>query len=200
LGKRNAVIAAVVAGVMFLTAGGALATRAASNQFANATITALGGDDPQAVLDAIADRVVKQLMGSSGPLAGASKDLTDKLGKAAGNKLDGIDTDALLDQVSSEVVAAGMGKLDGISTDAIVEQVTNALIAGAMAEIKGIDLQALATSTLDGAVEDLLANVDLEKIIQEQLDKIDVEKIVADVVKDQLGSSGPGGLLGMLLR
>lgn len=199
-GKRTAIIAAVVAGVLTVSAGGALATRAASNQFADATISALGGDDPQAVLDAIADRVVKQLTSKSGALSDASKSLTDKLGAAAGDKLAGIDTDSLLKQVSSEVVAAGMGKLNGISTDQIVKQVTDALIQRAMAEIEGLDLQALASSTLDGAVEDLLASVDLEKIIQDQLDKIDVEKIVADVVKDQMGSSGSGGLLGMLLR
>lgn len=188
-GKRRAFVAAAVAGIVFLSAGGAMAMRAVSHQFADATIDKLGGDNPQAVLDAIAERVVKQLLGDNGPIAAAGKNLTDS-----------IDTQSLIDSVSSEVVQAGMGKLNGISTDSIVKQVTDALIQKAMAKIEGLDLQALASSTLDGAVKELLAGVDLEKIIKEELAKIDVEALVTKVVKEQFGSSGSGGLLGMLFR
>ncbi|HYZ91312.1 MAG TPA: hypothetical protein VFA34_02835 [Actinomycetota bacterium] len=186
-GKRKAVIAAAVAGVIFVTGSGAFAMRAASHQFANATIEKLGGDNPQAVLDAIADRVVKQLMSGDGPLAAAGKNLTDSF-----------DTQSLINSVSSEVVSAGMGKLNGISTEAIVKQVTDALIAKAKAKIDALDVQGLARSTLDGAVQQLLDGVDLERIIKEELAKIDVEALVTKVVKEQMGS-GPGGLLGMLI-
>lgn len=198
-GKRTVVIASVVLGTVVLMAGAAMATRAASNQFASATISKLGGDDPQVALDKIADRVVKQLLSSNGPIGEASASLTDEIGKAAGDKLAGIDTDSLLDDVSAEVVQAGMGKLNEISTDAIVREVTSALIAQAMAKINGLDLQALATSTLDGAVDKLLASVDLEKLIKEEIAKIDINKIVAEVVRKQVGSSS-GGLWGMLFQ
>lgn len=189
-GKRKAFVAAAVAGILLMSAGGAMAMRAVSHQFADATIDKLGGDDPQAVLDAIADRVVKQLLGDSGPIAAAGKNLTDS-----------IDTKSLVDSVSSQVVQAGMGKLNGISTDSIVKKVTDALIQKAMAKIDALDLQALAQATLDGAAKDLLASVDLEKIIKEELAKIDVEALVTKIVKEQLGSSGgTGGLLGLLFR
>jgi hypothetical protein len=197
-GKRKALVAAGVAGVMFMTAGGAFAMRAATQQFADATISKLGGDDPQAVLDSIADRVVKQLTSKAGPLSAASKQLTDKLGRLAGDKLAGIDADSLIDTVSSEVVAAGMGKLDQISTDEIVEHVTNALIEQAIAKINALDLEGLAKSTLDGAVDDLLEDVDLSKLVKEYLNSIDVEAIARAAISDQLGSR-PTGLLGGLL-
>ncbi len=157
-GRRSAVIAGAVVGVMLVTTGGAMAMRAATNQFADATISRLGGDDPQAVLDAIAEKVVKQLMGEDGPFGGVSADL----GRVAGDKLAGIDTDSLIDRVSSQVAEAGMGKLNSISTETILKQVTAALVERAMSEIRALDLQALARSTLDGAVDDLLASVDLE--------------------------------------
>jgi uncharacterized membrane protein YheB (UPF0754 family) len=188
-GKRNAIVAAIVAGIMFMTGGTALAMRAASHQFADATISKLGGDNPQAVLDAIADKVVKQLLSDNGPIAAAGKSLTDSF-----------DTESLINSVSSEVIQAGMGKLNGISTEAIVKQVTDALIARAKAKIDSLDVQGLAKSTLDGAVQQLLASVDLEKIIKEELAKIDVEALVTKVVKEQFGSSSSGGLLGMLFR
>jgi hypothetical protein len=197
--KRNAVIASVVVGAVVLTAGGAFAARAATNQFADATIDRLGNGDPQAVLDSIAKSVVEKLTSKNGVLGTASKDITDKLGKAAGSTLAGIDTDSLINQVSDEVVAAGMGMLDGISTDAIVQQVTNALIESALAEVEALDLQALTAGALDDAVEDLLASVDLEKLIKEKLDEVDVEAIVADVVSKKLGGDS-GGLLGMLIN
>lgn len=197
-GSRKLVaVGAVVGGLVVVTAGGAWATRAASNQFASATISKLGGDNPEAVLDSIADRVVKQLMSSDGPLGDASKDLTDKLGKVADKKLEGIDSDSLVDKVSDEVVAAGMGKLNGISTDAIVQQVTDALIERALADVAELDLQALASGTLDDAVDDLLATVDLERIIKEYLAQIDVEAIARDAIKEEMGA-GAGGLLGSL--
>ena len=198
-GKRTAVIAAAVVGVLGMTAGGAFAAKAATNQFANATIEKLGNGDPEAMLDSIAQSVVEKLTGKDGAIGAASKSLTDKLGKAAGSKLNGIDTDSLLSRVSDEVVAAGMGKLDEISTDAIVQEVTNALIERALAEIEGLDLAALASGVLDNAVEDLLANVDLEQLIKDKLDEVDVEAIVAKVVSDKLGG-GSGGLLGMLFQ
>ena len=194
-GNRTAIVAAVVAGAVTLTGGGALATKAVSNQFASATVSKLGGDDPQAVLDSIAERVVKQLTSGSGPLSAAGKSLSDKLG----SKLAGVSGESLIDQVSDQVVAAGMSKLNGISTDTIVEQVTNALIQKAMAEIDALDLEALASATLDGAAQDLLNSVDLEKIIKEYLASIDVEGIVSKVVSDEMGS-GSGGLLGFLFR
>ena len=198
-GKRTVVIASVVLGAVLLTAGGAMATRAASNQFASATISKLGGDNPEAVLDSIADRVVKELLSKNGILGKASDSLTDEIGRAAGDKLAGIDTDSLLDDVSAEVISAGMGKLNEISTDSIVQEVTSALIAQAMAKIDGLDLQALASSTLNGAVDDLLASVDLDKLIKEEIAKIDVNKIVTEAVQKQLESSS-GGLLGMLFQ
>lgn len=198
-GKRTAVIAAGVVGAVVVFTGGAMATRAATNSFADAAIDKLGDGDPQAVLDSIARSVVEKLTGENGALGAAGKSLTDKLGKAAGSKLAGIDTESLISQVSDEVVAAGMGKLNGISTDEIVQHVTNALVQRALAEVEALDLQALAAGALDGAVDELLASVDLEKLIQEKLDEVDVEAIVADVVSRKLGGSG-GGLLGMLFQ
>ncbi len=200
-GKRTVVIASVVLGAVVLTAGGALATRAASNQFANAALSKLGGGDPEAVLNSIADRVVKQLTSKSGILGQASASLTDEIGKAAGTKLAGIDTDSLLDNVSADVIAAGMGKLDEISTDEIVADVTNALIHQVRSQIESLDLLALAHSKLDGAADELLGDVDIEKLIKERLDGIDVEKLASDAIKDYMESQGgSGGLLGLLFK
>lgn len=198
-GKRTAVIAAGVVGAVVVFTGGAMATRAATRSFADATIDRLGDGDPQAVLDSIAHSVVEKLTGEDGAIGAASKSLTDKLGKAAGSKLAGIDAESLLSQVSDEVVAAGMDKLNRISTDEIVQHVTNALVQRALAEVEALDLQALAAGALDGAVDELLAGVDLEKLIEEKLDEVDVEAIVAEVVSKKLGGSG-GGLLGMLFQ
>ncbi|MGH2668281.1 MAG: hypothetical protein ACRDH5_04030, partial [bacterium] len=75
-GKRNAMIAAGVVGAVLLTGGGALGARAATNQFASATIDKLGNGDPQAVLDAIARSVVEKLTSEDGALGAAGRSIT----------------------------------------------------------------------------------------------------------------------------
>jgi hypothetical protein len=209
-GKRTLIVGATVAGLFLATTGAAMATRAVSNQVASAAVEKLvgGGDNPQAILDAIADKVVKQLTSKHGALNGvlatAGKDITAKLGKQAGAKLANFDTSSLINKVSDDVVAAGMGKLDGISTDAIVEEVTNALINEAMQKINSIDLEELASSTINGAVGDMLDNVDIEQLIKDKLDSIDVNAIVTKVVKDQMNSKASSlstsSLLGLLFK
>lgn len=201
-GRRTGVIAAVIAALLVAGAGGALAARSASEHFADAALAKLGGDDPQAVMDSIAQRVVDRVL-KDDTLQSAGRQLSatlgDTLGKAADDKLGAIDADALLAKVSSEVVSAGMGKIDEISTDAIVDRVTSALVERAAAEIDAVDLEALARGTLDDAVKHLLDDVDLDALIAQQLAEIDVEAVVAEAVRRQVAST-PGGLLGLLFR
>lgn len=189
-GRRTTLIASVVIGGLVMTAGGAMAMKAATTQIADAAVARLGGgEDPQAVLDAVADRVVAQLTGHNGVLREAGDSVAQRLGEAAGDKLAAIDTDSLLDDVSAEVVRAGMSKLDQISTEAIISEVTRTLVAQAVAKIDAIDLEALAKTTLNGAADDLLDSVDLEKLIKEEVAKIDLNAIVSQAVQKQLASS-----------
>lgn len=189
--KRASLIAGIVIGALILTAGGAMAMKAVTTQIADAAVARLsGGEDPQAVLDAVADRVVDQLTGRNGVLREAGDSVAQHLGKAASDKLASIDTGSLLDDVSAEVIRAGMSKLDQISTQAIISEVTETLIAQAVAKIDAIDLEALAKITLNGAADELLESVDLEQIVKDEVAKIDLNAIVSHVVQEQLGSSG----------
>jgi uncharacterized protein with von Willebrand factor type A (vWA) domain len=166
-----------------------LTTRSAGDQFANAAFSALGGD-PKEVLDSIAQKVVDQLAVKGGSLDNAQNALVQELAGVAGKKLDGVNTDGLLDDVKGEVVAAGLGKLDGISTDGIISQVTSALIAEAKAEIAKLNLEQLA--------KDLIKSVDIDKLVEEKLAKVDLNAIISKAVADQLGGGGSGGLSGLL--
>jgi hypothetical protein len=184
-GPRAGTIALIMAGVVAVGGFAVVLTRSATDQFANAAFSKLG-DDPQEVLDSIAQKVVDQLGSKGGAFDAAQQALVQELAGAAGDKIDGVDTSKLLDDVQGEVVAAGLGKLDGISTDNIVAQVTAALIQTATAEIAKLDLGQLA--------KDLLNSVDIDKIVKDKLDEIDVEGIVTKLVSEQLGGSGSGGL------
>jgi hypothetical protein len=177
----------VVAGLVALVGAGALATKSAGDHFADATFDKLGGDS-DAILEAIADKVVDRVSEKGGTLDSAQQALVAQLAGVAGAKLDGVDTDALLDGVKGEVVAAGLGKLDGISTDDIVSQVTAALIAQAQAEIAKLDLDKLAK----GALADVAKNVDIDKLVSEQLAKVDVEKLIMEAISTQMGGGDSG--------
>ncbi len=195
-GPKAGIVALITAGVVAVGGVGVVFTRSATDQFANAAFSKLG-DNPQDVLDAIAQKVVDQLGSEGGAFDAAQQALVQELAGVAGDKLDGVDTSKLLDDVQGEVVAAGLGKLDGISTDNIVAQVTAALIQTATAEIAKLDLAKLA--------KDLLNSVDIDKLVKDKLDEIDLEAIVTKLVSEQLGGSGSGsglgglgGLLGLL--
>jgi hypothetical protein len=192
---RTAIVAAATAGVIFVTGGAALAARQASGQFADATISRLGGGDPDAVLDKLADRVVKKLTSSTGPLGSAKQELVAKISKAAADKIGTVDPKSLISGASGDLVSAGMDKIDSLDLDAVIAQVTQALIEQATAEIEKLDLEGLAKGALDRVID----SVDIEKLIKEKLDSIDVEKLVGDAVAKQLGG-GTGGLLGTIFR
>ncbi len=134
--------------------------------------------------------VVDQLGAKGGSLDSAQNAFVQELAGAAGKKLDGVNTDGLLDDLKGEVVAAGLGKLDGISTDGIVSQVTAALIAEAKAQIAKLNLEQLAKG--------LIASVDIDKLVEEKLAKVDLNAIISKAVADKLGGSGSGGLGGLL--
>jgi hypothetical protein len=185
------IAAAVIAAMVALTGGAALATKSAGDHFADATFDKLGGDS-DAILEAIADKVVDKVSEKGGTLDGAQAALVSQLSGLAGKKLDGVDANKLLDGVRADVVAAGLGKLNGISTDEIVAQVTAALIAQAQSEISKLDLEKLAK----GALSDMAKNVDIDKLVNEQLAKVDVEKIITDAVAGKLGGSGGSSGLG----
>lgn len=182
--QKLPVIAAILAGVIALSSGVALATRTAGDRFADATFDKLGGD-PDRVLSTIAGEVVEKLTEDGGTLDGAQQALIDRITALAGDKLDGVEVGSLLDGVKGEVVEAGLGKLDGIDVDRIIDQVTAALIAQASAEIEGIDLQELARSVLT----DVAADVDIEGMVADELAKVDVEELVLKAVTGSGGSS-----------
>ena len=186
------IAAAVIAGMVALTGGAALGAKSASNNFADKTFEKLGGGNPDDVLGAIADKVVEKISEKGGTLDSAQKDLVAQLATVAGKKLDGVDANKLINGVKDDVVAAGLGKLNGISTDEIVAQVTAALIAQAQSEIGKLDLNALAK----GALKDVAANVDIDKLVKEQLDKVDVNKLILEAVKQQMGGNSGGSSSG----
>jgi hypothetical protein len=184
---RATVLVAVVAGLIAATAGGALATRSATDRFADVTFEKLGGDSDE-ILDAIAEKVVDKLASNGGTLESAQNDLVDELAGMAGKKLGNVDPDKLVSDIRGDVVAAGLGKLDGISVDRIVAQVTTALIAQAEGLLSDVDVEALAKATLT----DLIKSLNLEKLVKEKIDSIDAEKLVKEAVAEQMGGSGGG--------
>lgn len=196
---RAPIVALVVAGLFAVTGGAALATRSASDQFANKAFAKLGGDSDE-ILDKIADKVVEKLSGKGGTLDAAQKDLVEQLATMAGKKFGKVDPTELLSDMRSDVVAAGLDKLDGISVDQIVGQVTAALIQQASALLKDVDVEAIAK----GAIADVIKSLNLEKLVKQKIDSIDVEKLVQDAVAKQMGGGGSTNpltsLLGGLVR
>lgn len=196
--RRAPIVAVVVAGLFAVTGGAALAARSAGDRFANKAFDKLGGDSDE-ILEKIADKVVEKLGGKGGTLDAAQKDLVDQLAAMAGKKFRKVDPDALLSQMRSDVVAAGLDKLDGISVDQIVGQVTAALIRQASLLLEDVDVEALAK----GAIADVIKSLNLEKLVKQKIDSIDVEKLVQDAVAKQMGGSGSSpltSLLGGLIR
>lgn len=195
---RAPIVGLVVAGLIAVTGGAALATRTASDQFATKAFDKLGGDSDE-ILDSIADKVVEKLSGKGGTFDAAQADLVKQLAAMAGKKFGKVDTDALLSDIRGDVVEAGLGKLDGISVDEIVAQVTAALIQQADGLLRDVDVEALAK----GAIADVIKSLNLEKLVKQKIDSIDVEKLVNDAIAKQMGgtSSNPlGSLLGGLIR
>jgi hypothetical protein len=183
--SRTGLIAVSLAGVLAVGGIAVAVTRSASDQFASAAFSKLG-DDPQEVLNTIAEKVVAQLSSKGGSFDSAQDALVKELSGLAGDKLDGVDAAGLLDSVKGDVLAASLGKLDGISTDGIVDQVTAALIAQAQAEIAKLDLEKLAAN--------LINSVDIDKLVNEKLKDVDVDAIVNKLISEQLGGSSSGGL------
>jgi hypothetical protein len=183
--SRTGLIAVATAGILAVGGIAVVVTRSASDQFANAAFSKLG-DDPQEVLNTIAEKVVAQLSSKGGSFDSAQEALVKQIAGAAGDKLDGVDAEGLLDSVKGDVLAASLGKLDGISTDGIVDQVTAALIAQAEAEIAKLDLEKLAAN--------LINSVDIDKLVNEKLKDVDVDAIVNKLISEQLGGGSSGGL------
>src|SRR5438552_3280961 len=104
-GKRvpaSVLVAAVLVSGVAVSAGAVMTARAASNHFADAAFGKLGGN-PQAVLNAIADRVVKKLSDKDGALSDAQKELVDRVSAMAGKKFDGVDPNKMLNDVKGQV-------------------------------------------------------------------------------------------------
>jgi hypothetical protein len=193
---RAVVVALVVSGLVAAAGGAAMATRSASNQFADKAFDKLGGDSDE-ILDSIADKVVDKLMSKGGMLDTAQADLVDQLATMAGKKFGKVDPAKLISGIRGDVVEAGLGKLDGISVDEIVAQVTSALIQQASGLLDDVDVEKLAK----GAITDMIKSLNLEKLVKDKIDSVDIEKLAQDAIAKQMGgSSNPlTGLLGGLL-
>jgi hypothetical protein len=195
-------VAAVLATGVAATAGAVVTARTASDHFASAAMGKLGGD-PQAVLNKIADRVVKKLSGQNGVLSDAQKQLVDRIAAMAGQKFDGVDPNKMLNDVKGQVAAAGLAKLNGIDPKVIIDRVTQAVVAQAMAQVNKIDLKGVVgrkvgTLDLNAIVRDQINKIDVNKLVKEELDKVDLNALIAKVVQDQLNSKSSGGLLSLL--
>src|SRR5438270_6510675 len=143
---KRAPTAVLVAGalvvVMTVSAGAVVTAHAVTNQFANAALGKLG-NNPQDVLNKIADRLVKKLSTKGGALSDAQSQIVDKIAGMAGQKFDGVDPNKMLNDVKNQVSAAGLAKINGINPQAILNQVTKSVIAQAMAQLNKIDLKSL---------------------------------------------------------
>ena len=195
-----ALIAAALATVLTVSAGAMVTVHSASNHIASAALGKLGSN-PQDVLNKIADSVVKKLSGHDGALGQAQQEIVDRITGVAAEKFKGVDPSKMLTDIKGEVVAAGLGKLDGVNTQQIVDKVTSALIAQAMAQVNKIDLKALVAaqvSKLDpnAIVNKLMSGIDVNKLVKEELDKVDINAIIEQAVQQQLAHAG---LLGTLL-
>lgn len=192
--KRASSVALILAGMLALAGGAAVATRTASDHIASAAFSKLAPDgDSSKVLDTIADKVVEKITEKGGTLDSAQSDLVNKLAGMAGKKLGKVDPATLIAGVRADVVSAGLGKLNGISTDKIVSQVTSALIAQAQKQLSSVDVEALAKA----AINDVIKNLDLDKLVKEKIDSVDINAVVSQAIAKQLGgssSSGSGGL------
>jgi uncharacterized membrane protein YheB (UPF0754 family) len=198
----TALIAAALVTVLGVTAGAMVTAKTASDHFATAALGKLGGN-PQEVLNKIADSVVKKMSGKNGALSDAQNELIDKIAAMAGQKLDGVDPNKMLNEVKGQVVAAGLGKLNGIDPQVIINKVTQALVAQAMAEVNKVNLNALVGQKINGLdlnaiVRDQINKIDVNKLVKEELDKVDLNALITQVVQQKLGTSQPS-LLGALL-
>ena len=195
-------VATVLALGVGVSATAMVSARTASDHFADAAFGKLGGD-PQAVLNKIADRVVRKLGSSDGPLSGAQNELVDRIASMAGEKFEGVDPNKMLDDVKGQVAAAGLSKLEDIDAEAIVDRVTQALIAQAMAEVNKIDLSALVGQKVDGLdlnaiVREQLSKIDVNKLVRDELAKVDLNALIAKILSQQLGSQSSSGILSSL--
>jgi hypothetical protein len=182
---RAPIVGVVVAGLIAITGGAALATRSASESFADKAFAKLGGDSGE-ILDSIADKVVDKLTSKGGTLDSAQAQLVDQLAGMAGKKLGKVDPAKLISDIRGDVVAAGLGKLDGISVNQIVAQVTSALIDQAGALLDNVDVNKLATA----AITDIIKSLNLEKLVKQKIDSIDAEKLVKEAVAEQMSGGG----------
>jgi len=184
---RAVVVALVVSGLVAAAGGAALATRSASDHFANAAFEKLGGNSGD-ILNTIADKVVDKLTKKGGTIDDAQQELVDRLAGQAGKKLGKVDPSKIISSIRGDVVNAGLGKLNGISVDRIVAQVTSALIQQASTMLDKVDVEKLASA----AISDVVKNLNLDKLVKEKIDSIDVDKLVSDAVAKQLGGSSGG--------
>lgn len=193
---RAVVVALVVSGLIAAGTGAAMATRSASDSFADKAFAKLGGDSNE-ILDSIADKVVDKLMSKGGMLDTAQADLVDQLATMAGRKLGKVDPAKLISSIRGDVVEAGLSKLDGISVDQIVATVTSALIAQANGLLDGVDVEKLAK----GAIADIIKSLNLEKLVKQKIDSVDVEKLAEEAIAKQMkaANSNPlSSLFGLL--
>lgn len=188
--RKVHIVGLVVAGLLAVGGGAALAARGASERFADTAMDRLGGEGAD-VLDRIADQVVKKITEEGGTLDSAQAGIVSELASVAGKKLGSVEMSGLIDDIREDVVEAGLGKLDDIDTDQIVTQVTSALSARASTLMEGVDVQALAES----AVADAIRSMNLEALVEKKIDSVDVDKLVQDAVSKHLaGSSGTNPL------
>lgn len=192
--RKVATAAIAIAGMVALGGGAALAARGASAHLAETAMDKLGGDGGD-VLDRIAEQVVKKITEKGGTLDSAQEDIVTEVAGLAGEKLGSVELSDLVEGIREDVVAAGLGKLDHIDTDELVAQVTSALIAQASTLMGDVDVEALA----EKAVSDAIKSMNLEALVEEKIDSVDVEELVQDAVAKHLaGSSGTNPLSSLL--
>jgi hypothetical protein len=196
-------VAAVLAVGVAMSAGAVVTARTASDHFADAAFGKLGGD-PQAVLNKIADRVVRKLDSKDGPLSDAQSELVDRIAGIAGQKFDGVDPNKMLNDVKGQVTAAGLAKLDEVDPQVIVDRVTQALIAQAMDQVDNIDLEAIVgqkvgTLDLNAIVREQVNKIDINKLVRDELAKVDLNALIKQVITQKMGSGSSVNLLNQLL-
>ncbi len=169
---RAVAVALILASMLSVTGGVALGVQAMGSHIAKQVF---GTGSSQQVLDRISQKVVDKLTKKGGTLDAAKSQLVGNLTNIAGKKLDGVNPASLLSDVKSKVEAAGLDKIQGIDTNQIVDQVTQAVIATVEQRVNQIDLASMAKNlvgsvNINKLVEDQLNKIDLNAIVTKAVD------------------------------
>jgi hypothetical protein len=186
---RATAVALILAGMLSVAGGVALGVQAMGNHIASQVF---GKGSSQQVLDQISQKVVDKLTKRGGTLDDAKSQLVGNLTDIAGKKLDGVNAKSLLTDVQNKVEAAGLDKIQGINTNQIVDEVTQAVIATVEQRVNQIDLQSMAKNLVGSVdinklVQDQLSKIDLNAIVTKAVDDA-----ANKAVSGMLGGSSSG--------